>query len=451
MVVAALRTRVDGVRALLVRSPLAARLAQGTFWSLIATVASRFLALPVSVLLARLLGKETFGQLGIVQSTVMTFIAFAGLGTGPTATKYVAELRDSDPARAGRVLALSAAVAWLVAALTGVALLLVAPWFAEHQLHAPHLTGALRVGTILLVFGATNGAQAGALSGLEAFKAVSQAATATGLVTLPLTLAGALLGGLSGALWGYAAAAIATWIVYHVLLRRELRRAGLALVWDGCFAESSVLLKFSVPALLAGFLVAPVTLYANVLLTRAPGGFGEVGVLNAAMQWRALLLFFPSTFGGVLLPVLTNLQGKGDLAAYRKTMKAGLAVTGAMAGGTAIAVSLAAGPIMASYGPAFRSGRTALVLVACAAVSTALTGVVGLVITSSGRMWLGLLVNAIWALTFVGASTYCVRWGANGIALAHLVAYAVHLVSTAVVAQRLVFHPAPPPAPAPAD
>ncbi len=55
-----------------------------------------------------MLGKEEFGKLGIVQSTVGMFQVFAGFGLGLTATKYVAEFRDSDPAKTGRIIGLSA-------------------------------------------------------------------------------------------------------------------------------------------------------------------------------------------------------------------------------------------------------------------------------------------------------------------------------------------------------
>src|SRR5580704_10296000 len=85
-------------------SPVGARLARGTFWSLIAGCVSRFLALLASIIIARLLGKETFGQLGILQSTLEMFGSVTAFGMGLTSTKYIAECRKSDPAKAGRII-----------------------------------------------------------------------------------------------------------------------------------------------------------------------------------------------------------------------------------------------------------------------------------------------------------------------------------------------------------
>jgi hypothetical protein len=65
---------------------------------------SRLLALAAALLVARLLGKASYGELGIVQSTIVMFGTLAGFGMGTTAAKFVAEFRHSDPVRAGKSL-----------------------------------------------------------------------------------------------------------------------------------------------------------------------------------------------------------------------------------------------------------------------------------------------------------------------------------------------------------
>ena len=109
-------------------SPLGMRLAWGAFWSLAGAVISRGLALLSSILVARLLGKTGFGELGMIQSTVGMFGAFAGFGLGLTATKHVAEFRQKDPVKAGRILALANIIALASGGIMTVALLVMAPW-----------------------------------------------------------------------------------------------------------------------------------------------------------------------------------------------------------------------------------------------------------------------------------------------------------------------------------
>ena len=90
---------------------LGTRFVQGAWWSLIGMGAAQGLAVLASIVSARLLGKVTFGEFGMVTGTVGAFGMLAGLGLGLTATKFVAERRVTDPARAGHVLGLVVQVA----------------------------------------------------------------------------------------------------------------------------------------------------------------------------------------------------------------------------------------------------------------------------------------------------------------------------------------------------
>ena len=114
-----------------------------------------------------MLGKELFRELGIIQNTIGMFGTLAGFGMGLTANKHVAEFKRTDPARAGRIIALASATGWITSGLMALVLLFFCPWLAANTLAAPQLSGLLQVGALLLFLSGINGAQAGALSGLR--------------------------------------------------------------------------------------------------------------------------------------------------------------------------------------------------------------------------------------------------------------------------------------------
>ena len=60
----------------------------------------------------------------------------------------------------------------------------------EHISHSSHLTDVLRIGSIILLFNALNGAQGGALAGFEAFKTIARISLFVGLADLPLIVGG---------------------------------------------------------------------------------------------------------------------------------------------------------------------------------------------------------------------------------------------------------------------
>ncbi len=411
-------------------SPIGYRLAKGMFWSMAGAVISRGLMMIASIFVARILGKTGFGEWGMVHSTVGMFGTFAGFGLGLTATKHVAEFRESDPARAGRIIGLSSLVATGTGGVMALGLFLFAPWLAEHTINAPHLAGVLRIGALILYLSALNGAQTGALSGFEAFKTIARVNLLTGVVSFPVLTFGAWRGGLEGAVWASAGNLAFNWLLNFLALRREAHRFGVPTAFRNCTAELPILWKFSLPAVLAGAMVGPVTWACNAMLVRQPGGYGERGVLNAARQWQTMLLFLPGMLGGVVLPILSEQIGKGDTRQSMKTMTSAIKVNALLVLPFVLLASLISPYIMGMYGAGFRSGWPTLVVVLFTTGLVAVQTPVGQVIAASGRMWMGFAMNTGWALVLIVCTLLLVRHGSLGLAGAGAISYLVHAVWT---------------------
>ncbi|HOY60838.1 MAG TPA: oligosaccharide flippase family protein, partial [Verrucomicrobiota bacterium] len=188
------------------QSPWGTRLARGAFWSVTGGVVARGLSLLASILVARILGKDVFGELGTVQSTIGMFTVFAGLGMGLTATKHVAEFRLKDPARAGRIITLSNRIAFWASIVVALAMVASASGLAS-AVAAPHIAPALQIAALSLFLNGISGAQTGALAGLEAFRTIAGLNFITGVISFPLLVAGALWRGIEGSIWALSATA----------------------------------------------------------------------------------------------------------------------------------------------------------------------------------------------------------------------------------------------------
>jgi O-antigen/teichoic acid export membrane protein len=411
-------------------SDLAYRLAHGAFWSLAGAVVSRALVLASSVVTARILGKEGYGELGILASTLLTFQAFSTLGLGITATKFVAELRTKDPARAGRILALSGVASAVTGLLAAGAMAGFAPWLAARTLDAPQLAGALRITAVALFFATVGAAQTGALAGFEAFRTTTRLNVATGLLGVPVTIAGVWRWGVPGAVWALALTAAVQWALTHAAVRRHARGYGIPIGVRGAWQEQRVLWTFALPALAQGVMVAPVSWAAAAILVNQPGGYAEMGAFSATNQWYAAVLFLPAALGSALLPVLSERVGQGDAAGARKVLRSAMLVNLAAVAPVVAAGALASPLLMGLYGPGFAAAWPTLVVVLVTAGVVALTNPVGSVLAASGRLWLGFLMNAGWAAVFLGATLLLVDRGAFGVATARLIAYVVHAAWT---------------------
>lgn len=435
-------SRLERLRA----SPTGYRLAHGAAWTLVGTVISRGLGLVASIVVARLLGRHGFGELGVLQSTVGLFGLFAGLGVGITATRHVAAYRRADPGRAGRIIALSFAFAGCASAIVSVVLVFASPWIAASLLAAPGLAEELRIASLLVLLGIVNGAQTGALAGFEAFRKIAWVNLVSGLLNFPLLTIGTYAWGLPGAVWGLAAGLFATAALSAAALRREMRHARVTYGFSGCLAERAVLWRFSLPAFFSGAMVSPVYWACSALLVNLPGGYEQMGIFSAANQWFGAIPMVPGFLGQASLPVLSESAATGSPQRYLRVFLATIKLNALVVTPVGLALALLSPWIMASYGPGFAADWPTLVCCCLAAMVAGILWPIGQVVAASSRMWTGFGMNALWGVAFLlGAWLYRYQ-GAVGIAAARLVAYVLQAGIGAWFVRREIFRgtgPAP--------
>lgn len=391
---------------------------------------ARVTALVASLLVARALGLPSFGKFGMLQSTLLMFQTFAAFGLGETATKYLAELRATDPERAGRIAGLSTTTAMVAGVAFASLLFFLAPVIARRALQAPELEGALRVSAPALFFGALTGAQTGALAGLEAFRAMARVNVIAGLLTLPLLVGGVYLGGLTGGVWGLVLISAGTWLANKLVLHREFERSNVTIRFRGCVRELPVLWGFSLPAVLGGAMVVPVHWLCATLLVQRPGGYAEMGLFNAANQWHQALLFIPTLVSQAVLPILANRLGTGEREQALGTLRSAIRANAIFSASIALVLAALSPWIMQSYGAGFRAGWPTLTIVVLTSVLFAISVPVGQFIAASGKMWVGFAMNSGWALAYFVFSMGLVQFGARGLAGARFLAYCLHAVWT---------------------
>ena len=419
---------------------LRARFARGTVWSIAGAVISQGLTLIASIVTARILGKAGFGELGMINSTVGMFGTFAGFGLGLTTTKYVSEYRSNEPQKAGRIIALASLVAAISAGLLSVGMLLFAPFIATCALAAPRLAGELRIGAFLLFLNTVNGVQTGTLSGLEAFKAIAQSNLARGLLSFPLIIGGVWLWRLPGAVFGLVLASGIGWLFNHLFLKRKCHAAGIVVERRCIWQERDILSRFTFPAFLANAAMGPVAWLANAMLVNQRNGYAELGIFNAAYQWRTAMLFLPGLVGQVVLPMLSSLQSARHQNSVRKMVLGAMGLNALFVSPALLLILLLSNRIMAFYGHGFASEGAVLIIMAITAGLYAVETPVGDIIAASGRMWLGASTNLGWACVLLTSSWFLLRlgWGARALATAYLVAYTVHAIWTFWVASIIL-------------
>jgi O-antigen/teichoic acid export membrane protein len=405
------------IREVLPLGSLRARFAHGAFWSLVGTGVSQTFGLIASVIIARCLGKEGFGEFGMIQATVSMVALFAGMGLGITSTKYVAQLRTVDPPRAGRIIAFVGMAAWISSAAVSLGVWFLAPFLAANVINAPHILYEVRVSTLLMLFSTVSGVQIGVLCGLESFRSVAQVNFAKGLTYCLLVSGGVWVWDLRGAVWGTVAAAVAACFIGFLAIRRECKAKGIPISRRGLRGELPVLWQFSLPAVASGMLLLPTEWIMNAVVANIPQGYEQLGVFNAARQWYSIILFLPGILVQITLPMLSNLWGEGKLRHYRKLLVVNSALLTGLAGAVVVFVLIFRRAAMGMYGSGFAEYSLVLVLMCARGIIAQPNTVVGQAIWSIGASKAAMVLAMFRNIVLLSIFAFLYRRGAMGMAL----------------------------------
>jgi O-antigen/teichoic acid export membrane protein len=290
----------------------------------------------------------------------------------------------------------------------------------------------------MLFFGALLGAHSGALAGFEAFQPLARANVIASLASLPIVIGGVYAWGLDGAVLGLVLATAVNGFLVWRALRLTARERSAPIRLRGSLAEMRTIWGFGLPALLAGALVAPVNWVCAAMLVNRPDGYAEMGIYNAANQWRLALLHLPAVLGQVVTPMLAERIGARDTDSSRGLLFLAIKINAALTLPALALISLVPSFVLGLYGSEFQGGSATLIVAVGVGALMAIQSPVGNVIVAMGRMWTAFFMNLGWGVATVLLTWAALPLGAFGLALAQLGGYLVHSIWTFGFAYRVM-------------
>jgi len=420
------------------------RFATGITWNIVSSVFTQGAVFLTTIVIANILGKEIFGEFGMIQNTVLIVSGMAQMAMGVTATKYVAEFRSSDPAKTGRILGLCLTVSFITALISTLMVLLSSSWLASAVLKAPHLTQGIILSSGIIFFSVIDGYQAGALAGLEAYGRLARAGMLQGIIYICFCSIFTWFWGLEGALGGLAISYCLRWSIFNRALKHECAAQNISLDRRNWWTERHVITKFAIPAAVIGFFTMPAVWLSNVLLVRQPDGYAQMGIFSAAFTLRTMIIFLPGLMNNVGMSLLNNQKGVKNERDYKKVFLINIALTISVVllGGMII---LLIGPwLLTAFGKDFADGYTVLLILVFSAIAETLTLAIYQAIQSQERMWLSFFsINAPWCVSFIISAYFFIPTNtAAGLAWAYVIAWSVAAAMTGLQVRRIgLWHP----------
>ncbi len=405
-------------------SDFSASLMRSISWVVVGNGISRLIHLLLMILIARSLGVEDFGRLGLLISTIGFLSLLSGLGFSLTVTKHLAEFVPDEKEKASRVCSLVTILTLFSLGFWTLLLIMSSPAFSEMIYGTPEYYSLVIVATVHLWMVTLRSLQDGFFAGLGRFDLLGKLAVFEGVLILPLVLVLVSTIGIYGAILGMAIGSFVTLVVALFLIRVEVLRNSLRINFKDCWSELPVIWKFSIPVFSVNLIATPVLWVAMVILSRSSGGHFEVGVYSAAYQWHGPLIFIPGALLPVVFSKLTSSWANGEVEEFRKICLLGAVISIVVATLPALFLASNAALVMRQYGSQFEGSVEIMIVLMIAAPFHAILKFIYTVLYSMSKAWAVFRINIIWSIVFLAGTVYFVPVaGAKGLANTFLGAY----------------------------
>ena len=421
------------------KDSLLQRFVRGVSWNIVGTVFAQGSVFAANILIANQLGPHSFGEFSLLQNTALTLSAIAQVAAGATATRYVAQYRTSDPARAGRILGFCALLTLMTGLIGCVLLFSLSGWLSVETLKAPQLADGLKVMAVYLMVSAMSGYQTGALAGLEGYRRIAWLGAMHAIVHIVVVAAGVWFYGLPGALWALVVSLVARWWIFHQGIKEETKQFGIRITYGMEKDERSVLLRFALPSALGGLTAMPALWLANTFLVQHPDGFRQLGLYSAAFSLKAAVMLLPIAVNGVGGAIMNSYMAPKDHSLYRHAYWSNVVATTCVAFLAALFVIIFGEFLLNFFGREFLSAHAALIILMVCTVPEALAISLYQVIQTREKMWWSLIAVSIPRDCLIVIAAYFLvgERGATGLSVAYLLGWLVALTAISVKAYRI--------------
>lgn len=409
-------------------SDIARRMATGAFWSLLGSTVSKLLVLLAGIILAHILGKESYGEFGMVKSTLGMFLVLGSFGLGLTATKFIAEYRNTDKEHVCSIYLLTNGFALFFAVIVSLLVFLFSESLAVNVLHTSDLILPIKVSSLILLFTILNTAQDATLSGFESFKSIAisnflcSVFEAAGMVVLGYYY------GIIGAVIGYGSGFIIKTVFNKYLINKDFKRNKIEIKLSNFRRDDLKLLyTYTLPAAISTLMAGPTFWILRTILARA-SGYGELAIYDVADQWKLILLFIPATISQIILPIMSSID-KNNKKQFWKILHTNILLNVCITAFLSFLIVGFCNHIMNLYGKGFDE-TAPLIILSLSAIFTSISNILGISISSLGKMWVWFSVSVVWAASTVISAYVLVEMGyqASGVAMAVLIGYIIHSI-----------------------
>ena len=258
------------------------------------------------IIIARILGKDLFGEYGFLRNTLLIIAIFSTLGLGYTTTIFVSRLKNNNPNVLRYFIKISQIITICFSSFIAILVYIFAPEIAL-IFDDLGLTYGLKMLAVIIVFNAITTTQIGIMAGFKLFKIIAIVNIISGITTFILITLLTYIYKFNGALM----ALLISQFVNCILNQYALKKTLTTLPKTKERIKVSKIFRVTFPITLQEMSLSFTHWFTSILLLKL-SSYGEVGIYSAATQWSTIILFIPIVLRNVTLSYLSSTNSTTD-------------------------------------------------------------------------------------------------------------------------------------------
>lgn len=353
------------------------KLFKDSTWALIGSVLGKGLSLIAGIAVARFLGKEIYGEYGMIKNTLFQIAVFSTLGLGYTGTRFISKYLESEKEKVRMYIRIIYNITFIASGFLALLTFIFSSQIANY-LEVPETSAAFKITALIVIANAVNTAQIGILSGFKDFKVVAVNNTYGGIMIFATSVGFTYCLGLYGALIALLVSMIFNAVLNSISITKKTKLLPAISTIDKTAYWG--LINFSIPIALQESLYSIVAWTLSVMVIKF-SNYGELGLLQAATQWSSIVLFIPGVLKNVILSYFSSAT---DTVSMRKKM---IAINFCATFFPFIIISVLSGWLSSFYGESFNELPLVLVVACLTSVFSSIAGVILYELISQGKTW----------------------------------------------------------------
>ncbi|WP_165750500.1 oligosaccharide flippase family protein [Cellulophaga sp. Z1A5H] len=395
-----------------------------SFWAVFGNIFGKGLSLLSVILIARILGKDLYGEYGVIINTVISLTILGSFGLSYTSTKFVAELNRKDPTLLYAIINNIQKITIYFTLSLSIGCFFLSEIIAVDLLKEPKLSFLLKISTLYIVFNGLSRTQIGILAGLKQFKNLAKINGIIGVSSIILSVFLSYYFSIIGAIIAIILIQALNCFLNYRLIKKNIIKNKIKRT-----INTKEILKFSFPVALQEAVYAILTWCFSLILVRY-SNIGEVGLYSAAAYWSALILFIPGILRNVILSHMsTNLD---DEKKHNNILKTVLLINFTITFIISIIIYFSSDYIIKIYGENFVQLKNVLNISVFTTIFVSISNVYAQAYMSKNKNWTMLIFRLIRDSSILLISYYLINInnGANG---------ALHLAKSAFISNIIFF------------